>query len=287
MRLVLFWFLLLLKSSFIDGTTTTFKPYIKAHWNTTTHEHASQSSGYWPATALEATACNAACPISTTNSLSSYVHSVTVGAGNTLTFAPNDLDANIGDIVKFTFLALNHTLTQSSLELPCTNIGGFSTGFNQFNPKNLSGQFVVEYPVRTLDPQWFFCAQTKAKSHCRAGMVFALNSGGRMSHFLSAVSETFNGSNATTSEMTKTASISVLAATTSQPPSPLADPDLSTSTMPVSITLEHILNESYPHNFINFINFIPQQLGLHFNTGGISGSCKSCRQNEGSVKIYE
>jgi hypothetical protein len=128
----------------------------------------------------------------------SKVHKVTVAAGNDLIFAPNIIEASIGDTIEFNFLALNHTLTQSLLEVPCTNVGGFSTGFNQFNPKNASGRYLVEYAVKTLDPQWFFCAQTKNKSHCHAGMIFALNPGSQMSRFMSAATETFLPGNAVT-----------------------------------------------------------------------------------------
>jgi hypothetical protein len=102
-------------------------------------------------------------------------HAITVGAAGKLVFEPSQIYAEVGDLLQFNFLALNHTLTQSSLSNPCTHLGGFSTGFNQFNPRNISGEFVVQYAVTTLAPQWFFCAQTKNVSHCHAGMTFALN----------------------------------------------------------------------------------------------------------------
>jgi plastocyanin len=113
-----------------------------------------------------------------------------VGVGGALRFNPTEIDANIGDVIEFTFLKLNHTLTQSTLFHPCSNVGGFSTGFNQFNPMNDAGKFVVKYPVTTSGPQWFFCAQTQGKSHCQAGMVFALNAGDKMGAFQSAASVT-------------------------------------------------------------------------------------------------
>ncbi|KAF2741712.1 hypothetical protein M011DRAFT_514230 [Sporormia fimetaria CBS 119925] len=87
---------------------------------------------------------------------------------------------------------LNHTLTQSSFEQPCNNRSGFDTGFQQFNPVNASGRFLVDYQVTTKDPQWFFCAQISPKSHCQSGMVFALNPGEKLDEFQSNV----NGSNA-------------------------------------------------------------------------------------------
>jgi plastocyanin len=131
----------------------------------------------WPATASTGSQCLP------TGSVS---RPVTVGVDGALRFNPVEIDANIGDVIEFTFLKLNHTLTQSTLLHPCSNIGGFSTGFNQFNPSNNSGKFVVKYPVTTLDPQWFFCAQTQNKSHCQAGMVFALNAAEGLNAFQSA-----------------------------------------------------------------------------------------------------
>ncbi|KAJ9386297.1 hypothetical protein DTO063F5_3811 [Paecilomyces variotii] len=110
------------------------------------------------------------------------VHNVAVGYMNAPVFIPNRLNANIGDRIIFRFYSLNHTLTQSSLERPCTPIKEFDTGFNQFNPDKKS--IIVTLTVNTLEPQWFFCKQTRPWSHCHAGMVFALNPGSEMKSFL-------------------------------------------------------------------------------------------------------
>ncbi|KAF2650675.1 hypothetical protein K491DRAFT_707444 [Lophiostoma macrostomum CBS 122681] len=109
---------------------------------------------------------------------------VIVGAGGQLVFSPPTVNASIGTVISFDFLSLNHTLTQSEFSNPCQANGEFDTGFRQFNPANVSGSFVVEYEVTALEPQWFFCAQTLKKSHCHAGMVFSLNSGGAQKQFL-------------------------------------------------------------------------------------------------------
>ncbi|CAI6336987.1 unnamed protein product [Periconia digitata] len=106
---------------------------------------------------------------------------VAVGAEG-LNFSPSHVNADIGTVILFNFLALNHTLTQSSLSHPCKASGRFDTGFKQFNPRNVSGQFVVQYEVASDEPQWFFCAQT---SHCRSGMVFSVNPGGLQRQFVS------------------------------------------------------------------------------------------------------
>ncbi|KAF1353037.1 hypothetical protein EJ07DRAFT_66219, partial [Lizonia empirigonia] len=109
---------------------------------------------------------------------------VTVGNQGELAFSPSSLNASIGSVIAFDFLALNHTLTQSNLRDPCSSNGGFDTGFRQFNPLNVSGKSVVEFEVQTNDPQWFFCAQSIKLSHCHAGMVFSLNPGGNHSKFV-------------------------------------------------------------------------------------------------------
>ncbi|KAJ5220844.1 uncharacterized protein N7469_009731 [Penicillium citrinum] len=110
------------------------------------------------------------------------IHQVTVGEDNSLLFAPNRLNANIGDRINFSFHGRNHTLTQSSLENPCSPLPQFDTGFGQFNPQGRS-DISVTLTVNTLEPQWFFCKQNGPLSHCHAGMVFAINPGDKMERF--------------------------------------------------------------------------------------------------------
>lgn len=100
---------------------------------------------------------------------------VIVGSAGSLSFEPTAVEAPVGTLLIFNFLALNHTLTQSSFSHPCENIDGFDTGFNNFNPRNTSGEYITQYVVETTEPQWFFCAQEAPQSHCEAGMVFTLN----------------------------------------------------------------------------------------------------------------
>lgn len=109
---------------------------------------------------------------------------VIVGAAGKLLFSPPAINASVGNIISFNFLGLNHTLTQSGFLNPCRSNGRFDTGFRQFNPGNTSGMFIVDYEVTTLEPQWFFCAQTLNNSHCHAGMVFSLNPGGLQNQYL-------------------------------------------------------------------------------------------------------
>ncbi len=62
-------------------------------------------------------------------------------------------------------------------------IGGFDTGFNEYNPQDRNN-VIVSLTVNSLDPQWFFCKQDRPLAHCHAGMVFALNPGDQMGAFL-------------------------------------------------------------------------------------------------------
>jgi hypothetical protein len=112
-------------------------------------------------------------------------HTVIVGENGDFLYGPNQLDAEIGDVIKFDFLAKNHTVTQSSFKEPCSPLAdGFDTGFNQFNPHNISGAFVKYFPVTTKKPQWFYCKQTVPVSHCNKGMVLGINPAGKFDQFL-------------------------------------------------------------------------------------------------------
>lgn len=109
---------------------------------------------------------------------------ILVGAAGQLAFNPNSISVSVGTVLQFNFLGLNHTLTQSQFKNPCQKNGSLNTGFNQFNPMNVSGKFVVDFEVDTDKPQWFYCAQTFRKSHCHAGMVFSVNPGGKADQFI-------------------------------------------------------------------------------------------------------
>ncbi|ESZ90841.1 serine-threonine rich protein [Sclerotinia borealis F-4128] len=130
-------------------------------------------------------------PPSSTSTSSPYsyspsrtVHNITVGAQGLKLFSPNQLNASLGDIVRFNFLARNATVTQSNLDTPCIPNGGADTGFNQFNPENQTDVFVREFLVNTTEPIWLYCAQTLPKSHCQNGMVLGINPAGKFDAYL-------------------------------------------------------------------------------------------------------
>ncbi|KAF5875720.1 uncharacterized protein Bfra_011483 [Botrytis fragariae] len=111
------------------------------------------------------------------------IHHVTVGDKGLNVYSPNQINAKVGDIIRFKFLARNHTVTQSNFNTPCNFNGGFDTSFNQFNPTNATN-ITRDFIVNTNKPIWFHCAQANPKSHCQAGMVLGINPAGKFDAFL-------------------------------------------------------------------------------------------------------
>jgi len=102
---------------------------------------------------------------------------VLVGLNNTLTFTPENVTANAGDVVAFTFLSQNHSVTQSTFAEPCIHMVTPSVGVDSgFQAVPDGANVFPEYSFTILDDQtpfWFFCAQVP--NHCQEGMVFAIN----------------------------------------------------------------------------------------------------------------
>ena len=110
-------------------------------------------------------------------------------------FRPNNISANVGDIVLFNMLGLSHSVTESSFERPCQYSGGFDTGL-QHNPNNVSGILIQELAVWSPGPTWFYCKQ---QGHCARGMVFAINpaSAQQMDDFIHNAQTSANSTNST------------------------------------------------------------------------------------------
>ena len=115
---------------------------------------------------------------------SKQVIEIIVGSSGKLIFNPSSVSATEGTILRFNFMGLNHTLTQSSLADPCISSAQLDNGFHQFNPLNITGKFSIDIEVKSTKPQWFYCAQEIPKSHCHAGMVFSLNPAGKEVEFV-------------------------------------------------------------------------------------------------------
>lgn len=134
----------------------------------------------------------------TTAHASRQTHHVKVGTfDGKVQFVPNNVNAEIGDVVLYDFLKQSHSLTQSEFLTPCTYNGGFDTGLHQVNSKNVSGLFVIPFEVTTKKPQWFYCKQQGPPNHCGKGMVFGLNPGNKMDQFIqNAIHQNGNLNNA-------------------------------------------------------------------------------------------
>lgn len=112
---------------------------------------------------------------------SAAIHDVQVGDanGNTV-FNPEAIFADAGDQVVFHFQPKNHSVVQTSFAGPCSpKDGGFNSGFNPV-PANQTDNFpTFTVVVNDTQPIWVTCEQAAGtpKSHCGAGMVFAINCG--------------------------------------------------------------------------------------------------------------
>ncbi|KAK7217235.1 hypothetical protein V2G26_005238 [Clonostachys chloroleuca] len=112
---------------------------------------------------------------STTVKLTGVTHSVTAGLGG-LNFSPDNVVAEIGDVVEWHFLPLNHAVAQSSFAEPCkplNNGTGFYSGF-QFATKENQAPKVFQIVVEDKKPIWYYCPQTNG-NHCQKGMVGVIN----------------------------------------------------------------------------------------------------------------
>jgi plastocyanin len=143
------------------------------------------------------------------SSSSSATHLIQVGVDGLLAYGPNQLNAAVGDVLRFEFLKLNHTVTRSTFAQPCTPLvgaGAFDTGFTHFNPNNeTSSAFFQEFTVDTAAPSWFYCRQIIANSpatHCSKGMVLGVNPGDKFDAFLKNAESTGSGSNSTVTSAT-------------------------------------------------------------------------------------
>ncbi|KAJ6594749.1 hypothetical protein B0H19DRAFT_907394, partial [Mycena capillaripes] len=99
---------------------------------------------------------------------------VTIGGTGVIGYTPNQVQANVGDVVQFTFKQTNHTITQSTLDNPCSPLvgeGAFDSGFI-FVADNETEFTQAQFEVQDTNPVWVYCRQA---GHCAQGMVFAVN----------------------------------------------------------------------------------------------------------------
>jgi len=103
-------------------------------------------------------------------------HMVQVGPGGEIKYSPDNIQADVGDIVRFQFLTKNHTVTQSSFDNPCTNANtGVDSGFRPVSPNaNATLPMPFDIVVKDDKPIWFYCQQGNGQ-HCTSGMNGAIN----------------------------------------------------------------------------------------------------------------
>ncbi|CAK7242775.1 MAG: hypothetical protein STHCBS139747_004276 [Sporothrix thermara] len=111
---------------------------------------------------------------SRTNNSPAVTHTVVAGLGG-LHFDPDNVVANVGDIVEWHYLPANHSVAQSSFAEPCKPLSSGDGFFSGFQP-TASGQApdVFQIVIRDTNPIWYYCAQTKG-NHCQAGMAGVIN----------------------------------------------------------------------------------------------------------------
>jgi len=109
---------------------------------------------------------------------------VVVGGPGVLKFTPPSVNANEGDVIRFIFQQKNHTVTQSTLDSPCTPLAnGFDTGYMPVPDTQKSDFPIAELTVKRTTPIWAYCRQG---THCKAGMVFAVNPSDKLAAFQAA-----------------------------------------------------------------------------------------------------
>jgi len=130
---------------------------------------------------LGALALSQAAPTGTTGDVASKVspaltgvtHRVTAGF-NGLHFEPENVVAEIGDLVEIHFNPQNHSFAQSSFAQPCKPINDNAI-FSGFNPTTQGeAPNVFQVTVTDKQPLWFYCSQTKG-NHCQSGMSMVVN----------------------------------------------------------------------------------------------------------------
>jgi len=105
---------------------------------------------------------------------SKVTHTVVAGRGG-LKFEPDNIVAEIGEIVEFHYLPKNHSVAQSSFEKPCVPLDNGASFFSGFQPV-AEGQSnnVFQITVKDKTPIWFYCSQPVG-AHCKNGMSGSIN----------------------------------------------------------------------------------------------------------------
>jgi plastocyanin len=114
------------------------------------------------------------CDKPTTVNPTGVTHTVVAGRGGALVFDPENVVAEVGDVVEWHFLPRNHSVVQSSFGEPCKPLtDGFSSGF-AFATTEGQADDVFTITVQNKAPIWYYCSQTTG-NHCQSGMTGVIN----------------------------------------------------------------------------------------------------------------
>jgi plastocyanin len=102
------------------------------------------------------------------------LHNVNVGGNQQLLFTPSTVRALPGDVVQFTFLDLNHTVTSGNpFGGGCTPSNVFNSGFIPVsNQTAATAKPTFSVVITNTLPMVVYCAQLQ---HCQNGMVMVIN----------------------------------------------------------------------------------------------------------------
>jgi plastocyanin len=107
------------------------------------------------------------------------IHRIVAGStteNGGLHFEPENVVAEVGDLVEFHFLPKNHSVVQSSFDKPCEPLANDKAVFSGFKFATMQGESknVFTFQVSSKDPFWFYCSQTVGQ-HCQKGMSGVIN----------------------------------------------------------------------------------------------------------------
>ncbi|KAL1306586.1 hypothetical protein AAFC00_005270 [Neodothiora populina] len=123
------------------------------------------SSTAAPTTSITPTVSSSGSQVSRPSSTSSgpTIHTITAGEGFNQ-FVPNNITANVGDIVKFIFYPLNHSVAQAEFGFPCIprSMMNASVKTSFFSGSYVVPKIVEDLPtwnltVNDADPIFFYC----------------------------------------------------------------------------------------------------------------------------------
>ncbi|KAH7116918.1 hypothetical protein B0J11DRAFT_104008 [Dendryphion nanum] len=93
-----------------------------------------------------------------------------------LHFGPQNVVAEVSDVIEFHFLFKNHTVVQSSFDSPCKPLAGGTGIFSGFNFPTQKGENgnAFSFKVESKDTIWYYCSQMNGNL-CQKGMSGVIN----------------------------------------------------------------------------------------------------------------